>query len=124
MKELTLGMVLAVFEEIFGAGLFWLLVIAAITLVGIFVWMVIRDRQGFSLRFLRAELSAPVGAFVAILFVQYMTNSGFADIGGPIDLIVILMIAVGGAVASTILFYVILTALGSPSKHVNPASQN
>lgn len=120
MKELTFGMLLAVFEEMFGAGLFWFLVVAAAALVGIFAWMIMRDRQGFSIRFLRAELSAPIGALAAILFVQYITNSGFSDIGGPIDLIVILMIAVGGAVASTILLYVILTALGSAPKDSNP----
>jgi O-antigen/teichoic acid export membrane protein len=121
MKELTFGMLLAVFEEMFGAGLFWLLVVAAAVLVGIFVWMIMRDRQGFSIRFLRAELSAPIGALAAILFVQYITNSGFSDIGGPIDLIVILMIAVGGAVASTILLYVVLTALGSAPKDPHPS---
>lgn len=121
MKELTFGMLIAVFEEVFGAGLFWFLVLAAAALVAIFVWMIARNRDGFSIRFLRAELSAPIGALAAILFVQYITNSGFGDIGGPVDLIVILLIAAGGAVASTILLYVIMTMVGSASKDQSPS---
>jgi low affinity Fe/Cu permease len=113
MKELTFGMMIAVFEEMFGAGLFWLLVILATALLGIFVWLVSRDRDGFSIRFLRAELSAPIGALLAVVFVQYITNSGFTDIGGPIDVIVLLMIATGGAIASTMVFYVLSTLVGS-----------
>lgn len=120
MKDLTLGMLLAVFEEIFGAGLFWFLVFAAVALVTVFIWMVMRDRSGFSIRFLRAELSAPIGGIAAILFVHYMTNSGFSDIGGPVDLIVLIGIGLGGAVASTILVYVLMTLM-SKRQSVSPS---
>ncbi len=121
MKELTFGMLIAVLEEVFGAGLFWFLVLAAAALVATFIWMIIRNRQGFSIRFLRAELSAPIGAIAAILFVHFITDSGFSDIGGPVDLIVLIGIGFGGAVASTILVYVLMTLMskyhsGSPSQ--------
>jgi len=36
-----------------------------------------------------------------------MTRSGFADIGGPIDAIVLLAVAAGGAVGMAILVYTI-----------------
>lgn len=114
MKDLTLGMLIAVFEEMFGPALFWLLVAAAAVLSIVFVWLVVRDRAGFSIRFLRAELSAPIGALAAILFVHFITNSGFTDIGGPIDVIVLIGIGLGGAVASTILVYILTTLASKP----------
>ena len=118
MQELSLGMLIAVFEEMFGPALFWFLVVAAAVLLVAFVALVMRDRAGFSIRFLRAELSAPIGALAAILFVHFITNSGFTDIGGPIDVIVLIGIGLGGAVASTILVY-ILTTLATKPKAVD-----
>jgi hypothetical protein len=47
----------------------------------------------------------PVGAIAAVLFVQGITSSGFKDIGGPIDVIVLLGVAVLGAVGLAILVY-------------------
>ena len=114
MQELTFGMLIAVFEEMFGQTLFWFLVAAAAVLLVAFIWLVMRDRAGFSIRFLRAELSAPIGALAAILFVHFITNSGFTDIGGPIDVIVLIGIGFGGAVASTILVYILTTLASKP----------
>lgn len=107
MKELTLGTMLAVFEEIFGAGLFWLMVVAAVLITVIYLYVLIRDRSVSWRKFLLAQLSMPVGAVLAVLFVQYMTNSGFGDIGGPVDLIVVLLIALAGAVGMAILVYTV-----------------
>lgn len=106
MKELTLRTLIAVFEEIFGAGLFWGMVAAAALVTAGFVYVLIRDRRLESHRLVRAELLAPVGAIGAIWFVQAMTSSGFRDIGGAIDVIVLIGIGVAGAVGLTILAYV------------------
>lgn len=107
MKELTLETMLAVFEEIFGAGLFWLMVVAAVLITILYLYVLIRDRAVSWRKFLLAQLSMPVGAVLAVLFVQYMTNSGFGDIGGPVDLIVVLLIALAGAVGMAILVYTV-----------------
>jgi drug/metabolite transporter (DMT)-like permease len=112
MQEMTLDTILAVFEEMFGPALFWALVAVAALITLAFVYVLIRDRNLESRRFLRAELAAPVGAIAAILFVQWITNSGFRDVGGPIDWVVLLLIGVAGAGGLMILVYTGLALFG------------
>ena len=107
MKELTFGTLIAVFEEIFGRGLFWgMVLVAALVTLG-YLYVLIRDRSMSMRKFLLAQLSMPVGAVAAVLFVQSMTHSGFGDIGGPIDVIVLLAVATLGAVGTAILVYTV-----------------
>jgi hypothetical protein len=73
----------------------------------LYLFVLIRDRAVSWKKFLWAQLSMPFGAIAAVLFVQGMTRSGFADIGGPIDVIVLLAVAAGGAVGMAILVYTI-----------------
>lgn len=112
MKELTLDTMIAVFEEMFGPALFWAMVVAAALISLGFLYAVIRDRGIDGRRFVRAELAAPVGAIAAILFVQWITNSGFGDIGGPIDWVMLLVIGVAGAVGLTFLVYTLMAVSG------------
>lgn len=107
MKELTFGTLIAVFEEMFGPWLFWAMVIVAAVITAAYVYVLVRDRAVSWKKFLWAQLSMPVGAVFAVLFVQFMTHSGFSDIGGPIDLLVLLGIAAGGAVGAAILVYTV-----------------
>ncbi|MEQ9694943.1 DUF5368 domain-containing protein [Shimia sp. SDUM112013] len=107
MKDLTFGTLIAVFEEIFGRGLFWAMVLVALAITAGYVYVLIRDREISWRKFLWAQLSMPFGAIAAVLFVQGVTNSGFSDIGGPIDVIVLLMVAVAGAIGSAILVYTV-----------------
>ena len=116
MKDLTFETLIAVFEEIFGFGLFWAMVVAAALVTVAFVYVLIRDRNLESRRLVRAELLAPVGAIAAIWFVQAMTSSGFRDIGGPIDVIVLIGIGVAGGVGLTILSYVAQALAGGPQR--------
>lgn len=113
MQELTLGMMLAVFEEIFGVGLFWVMVAGAVLLTAAYVYVLIRDRAVSWRKFLLAQLSMPVGAVLAVVFTMAMTNSRLGDIGGPIDLIVLLGVAAIGAVGMAILVYTVETLLGT-----------
>ena len=107
MKELTFGTLIAVFEEIFGRGLFWgMVLVAALVTLG-YLYVLVRDRSLSMRKFLLAQLSMPVGAVAAVLFVQAMTHSGFGDIVGPIDVIVLLAVAVLGAVGIAILVYTV-----------------
>lgn len=105
MKELTFETLIAVFEEIFGRGLFWAMVVAALAITAAYLYVLIRDRAMSMRKFLWAQLSMPFGAIAAVLFVQAMTNSHLRDIGGPIDVIVLLGVAVMGAIGAAILVY-------------------
>lgn len=105
MQDLTFTTMIAVFEEIFGRGLFWTMVAAAAIVTALYLYVLIRDRAVSWRKFLWAQVAMPFGAVAAVLFVQKMTSSGFRDIGGPIDVIVLLLVAAAGAVGAAILVY-------------------
>jgi drug/metabolite transporter (DMT)-like permease len=105
MKDLTLETLLAVFEEMFGRGLFWAMVAGTVVVTVLYLYVLFRDRAMSMRKFLWAQLSMPVGAIAGVLFVFAITDSGLQDIGGPIDVIVLLGIALVGAVGMAILVY-------------------
>jgi uncharacterized membrane protein YhaH (DUF805 family) len=105
MKELTFQTLIAVFEEIFSPNLFWAIVAAAVIVTLAYLYVLVRDRSMSMGKFLLAQLSMPFGAIAAVVFVQAMTDSHLRDIGGPIDVIVLLGVAVMGAVGAAILVY-------------------
>lgn len=105
MEQLTLETMIAVFEEIFGRTLFWVMVAVAVLVTVAYLYVLIRDRAMSMRKFLWAQLSMPFGAIAAVLFVQVMTQSHFRDIGGPVDAIVLLGVAAMGAVGIAILVY-------------------
>jgi hypothetical protein len=107
MEELTLTTMIAVFEEMFGAGLFWGMVVAAVAVTATYLFVLIRDKRVGMRKFLIAQLFMPVGAVLAVWFVMAMTDSALSDIGGPVDLIVLLGIAAVGAVGAAILVYTV-----------------
>ena len=114
MKDLTLGMMLAVFEEIFGAGLFWGMVAAAVAVTLAYLYVLVRDRAISWRKFLLAQLSMPVGAVAAVWFVMAVTHSGIGSLGGPVDVIVFLGVAAAGAVGAAILVYTVQSLLSRP----------
>lgn len=105
MKELTLETLIAVWEEMFGAGLFWAMVATAVVITLAYAYVLIRDRRVSWRKFLLAQLSMPFGAVAAVVFVWAVTKSGLKDIGGPVDVIVLAGVAVAGAVGLAILVY-------------------
>ena len=107
MEEFSFMTILAVFEEMFGRGLFWTMVAVAVLITVAYLYVLIRDRSMSMRKFLLAQLSMPIGGVAAVWFVMLMTNSGFADIGGPIDWIVLLGVFAAGAVGFAILVYVV-----------------
>ena len=116
MKDLTFGTVIAVFEEIFGRGLFWAMVAVAVVVTMGYLYVLVRDRAVSWRKFLFAQVSMPVGAIAAVWFVLVMTNSRLADLGGPVDLIVFLAIATGGAIGAAILVYTVHSLIRPPSE--------
>lgn len=105
MKDLSFETLIAVFEEIFGRSLFWSMVAVAVIVTLAYLYVLIRDRAVNWRKFLLAQLSMPVGAVIAVLFVLRVTHSGLRDLGGPIDVIVVLAVAAAGAVGMAILVY-------------------
>ena len=115
MKDLTFQTLIAVFEEIFGRGLFWTMVVVAVVVTLAYLYVLIRDRAVSWRKFLWAQLSMPVGAVLAVWFVMAMTHSAPSDVGGAVDLIVFLGVAVMGAIGMAILVYT-LESLVKPPK--------
>jgi len=107
MKELTFSTMIAVFEEIFGPLLFWAMVVLALLGLMAFVYMLIRDRGLRALPFVRAEVVGLVGGVLAVWFVLFMTSSRITHLGGPIDLITVLLIWAVGAVGTVMVAYVV-----------------
>ena len=105
MEQLTFETMIAVFEEIFGRALFWGMVVAAVLVTLAYLYVLIRDRAMSMRKFFLAQLSMPFGAVAAVVFVQVMTNSHLRDIGGPVDVIVLLGVAAMGAIGTAILVY-------------------
>src|SRR6056297_362731 len=105
MKELSFETLLAVFEEIFGKGLFWAMVVIAAIITVAYLYVLVRDRHMSARKFLLAQLFMPLGAVAAVMFVLLVTNSALVDIGGPVDWIVLLGVAGAGAVGLAILVY-------------------
>ena len=116
MEEFSFRTIIAVFEEMFGAGLFWSLVVIAAMITVAFIYMLFRDRGLDSRRLVRAELAAPLGGIAAVLFVQWITSSGFRDIGGPIDWLVVLGIFVAGSIGLMLLVYVAQAVRRPPTR--------
>lgn len=105
MQEFTFTTLVAVLEEIFGRGLFWSMVVLAALVTATYLYVLIRDRAVSWRKFLWAQVAMPFGAVAAVLFVQRVTSSGFGDIGGPVDVMVLLGVAVIGAIGAAILVY-------------------
>lgn len=105
MKDLTFGTLIAVFEEIFGTGLFWVMVALAGIVTLAYLFVLVRDRHISWRKFLWAQLAMPVGAVAAVWFVLVMTQSELRNLGGPVDVIVLLGVALAGAIGIAILVY-------------------
>jgi hypothetical protein len=118
MEEFKLSTFLAVFEEMFGMGLFWAMVAVAAVITLAYLYVLIRDRSMSMRKFLLAQLSMPFGGVAAVAFVLAVTKSKLSDIGGPIDLIVLLGVFAAGAVGFAILVYVVQSLVrGSVAKN-------
>ncbi|MEO1987965.1 MAG: DUF5368 domain-containing protein [Martelella sp.] len=113
MKDMTLSTLIAVLEEIFGRGVFWAMVAAAAIVTLAYFYVLVRDRSVSWKKFLLAQLSMPVGAVAAVWFLMVMTHSRLSDMGGPIDVIVLLCVAAAGAIGMAILVYTVEALIGS-----------
>lgn len=114
MKELDPLVFLAVFEEMLGPWLWVGLAAGALALLG-FLVVVLRDRGLEPRRLLWSELAALAGGVAALLAMQRVTHSGFADIGGPVDWVLGIAIFAAGALATLVAAYALLGLLRRPA---------
>jgi|SRR5690625_364272 len=105
MQELTFETLIAVLEEMFGPFVFWALLTIAIMITVAYFYVLVRDRALSMKKFIWAQICMPIGAIGAVWFVMGTTDSSFIDLGGPIDYIILLGVAVLGAVGCAILVY-------------------
>ena len=77
----------------------------AITLV--YASALIRDRAASMRKFLWAQVAMPFWGVAAVLFVQTMTHSHLQDIGGRVDVIVMLAVALLGAIGAAVPVYTV-----------------
>lgn len=112
MKDLTLGMLVAVFQEMFGLFWWWAIVIVSVVGAAAFLVVLIRDRGLRTSRFVKAELLAPIGGVAAVAFTKYFTSSTpTSAFGGPIDWLVLAGVFVLGAGGAVVISYVALGLL-------------
>ncbi|MGV0878181.1 DUF5368 domain-containing protein [Martelella sp. FLE1502] len=114
MKDLTFGTMFAVFEEIFGRTVFWIMVALAALITLAYFYVLIRDRAVSWKKFLLAQLSMPVGAVAAVWLLMATTHSRLSDIGGPIDVLVLLAVALAGAIGMAICVYTVGSLIAGP----------
>ena len=118
MKDLTIETMLAVFEDMFRRGLFWAMVAVGIVVTLAYLFVLVRDRAVSWRKFLLAQLSMPFGAIAAVWFVLGVTHSQLSDMGGPVDIIVLLCIAAVGAAGAAVLVYTLQSLLrGRPDPY-------
>lgn len=122
MQEMTWGTMLAVLEEMFGPLLFWLLVVGAVVVTVAYLYVLLRDRAFSVRKFLWAQVSMPLGALIAVWLVFYSTDSGWVDLGGPVDYLVLLGIALLGAFGAAILVYTLQSLLWPPKAQQSKAA--
>lgn len=107
MKELDPLVFLAVFQEMLGWWLWALLALAILGVAG-FAHVILRDRGLRSGRFLLSQAVGIAGGFAALMFLWWITSSSLLDVGGPIDVILLLAIWTGGFLGGTVLSYAIM----------------
>lgn len=94
------------------------MVVVAALILAAYLYVLLRDRYISWRKFLFAQLAMPVGAIAAVWFVLLMTHSELANIGGPVDVIVLLLIAAGGAIGAAILVYTVQSLIAPPEDKV------
>ena len=115
MKDLDLGTLLAVFQEMLGWTLWPIIALATLASLA-FLGVVLRDRSLLSRRLVWAESCGLGGGIAAVLIMQAVTDSGFAYLGGPIDWLVGVGVFVVGAIGAALGFYALFGLLAGGSR--------
>lgn len=107
MNKLEFSMVWAVIQELFG-GLFYPLLIAVALLAVAFIALIAKEKKMIHKRYSWAKKAGMVGGFIALILIFVISQSGLSDLGGAIDILIIIATYVGGFVATLITVYTLL----------------
>jgi len=118
MKELDFATLVAVFQEMLGWTFWPLLALAALATLA-FLRVLLRDRSLIPQRLVWAEVLGLFGGVVAVLVMFTVTSSGFADMGGPIDWLLVLAIFGFGTIGTALGLY---AALGLFRRAAQPSA--
>lgn len=105
MSELDPIVLLAVFQEMLGAPLLWLLIILGIVTPLAFITLLLRERRLVSSRMLYSQAVGLLGGGLALVLMARVSSSGFTDAGGPVDWLLIGLIFGMGLIATTLILY-------------------
>lgn len=104
MKELDPIILLAVFQEMLGPFLWFLLAIVVIGTVA-FLALLVRERKIVSRRLMWSEALGLFGGAMALVIMAEVSASGYSDAAGPADWILLALVFAAGAIGTTILAY-------------------
>lgn len=107
MNELDPVVLLAVFHEMLGGPLLWLMVLTMVSGTLAFVALLVRERGVVASRMVRCQLAGLVGGALALVLMAKVSSSGFTDAGGPADWFLIGLVFGLGVIGTTILAYAI-----------------
>lgn len=105
MSELDPIVLLAVFQEMLGAPLLWLLIILGIVTPLAFITLLLRERRLVSSRMLYSQAAGLLGGGLALVLMSRVSSSGFTDAGGPADWLLIGLIFGLGLIVTTLTLY-------------------
>lgn len=107
MKELTLPTLYAVFQEMLGIWL-WPLILICIFGTLSFFMLVVYEKRIATRRLRVSQLIGLLGGVLALFIMFKLSYSSLSDVGGAIDVLLLLMTYVGGFVATTIILYTVI----------------
>ncbi|MCX8134437.1 MAG: DUF5368 domain-containing protein [Roseococcus sp.] len=123
MKELDIATLLAVFQEMLGWTLWPLVALSAAATVA-FLFVLWRDRGVVARRLVWAEAIGLAGGMAAVLVMQAVTHSRFADLGGPVDWLLVVGIFAAGLIGSAVGAYALLGLLaGAPQRQAEAGAR-
>lgn len=105
MKELDPVILFAVFQEMLGAPLLWLLLIVIVVGTAAFVSLLVREKGVIATRMMRCQLLGVLGGILALIIMAKVSSSGFTDAGGPADWFLIALVFGLGLIGTTIITY-------------------
>jgi len=108
MKELDPLVFLAVFQEMLGPFLLWLMILVIVAGTVAFIALLLKERTISSKRLVRAELAGLLGGVLALVLMAKVSSSGFTDAGGPADWFLIALVFGLGLAGMAILAYTVM----------------
>jgi len=104
MKELDPFVLLAVLQEMLGP-LLWLLLAAALLGTAALVALLVRERRVVARRLMWSEAAGVAGGCLALALMVRVASSGFIDVGGPVDWLLIALVFGAGLAGTAVLAY-------------------